>query len=143
MQSRAISLGRNCKDNRVDVDLSLEGPSHKISRVQATITLLPSGTFAFMNQGKRPVFIDGKVVLPGNRKRLQDNSVIIICKVALLFLANNLLSTQMKEKFNEEVIKTSRSGYANTKKPASYNSNNAINSHHENSRNSNDAARGQ
>ena len=104
MQSDSITLGRSCKDNKVDVDLSLEGPAHKVSRVQGTITVLPSAVFVFHNQGKRPVFVDGKAVLPGNKKRLLDNSVMIICKVALLFLSNNKLVEEMKIKYSEQVF---------------------------------------
>lgn len=37
MRSREITIGRTAKGNVVDVDLSLEGPAHKISRRQGTL----------------------------------------------------------------------------------------------------------
>lgn len=37
MRSREISIGRSGKGHTVDIDLSLEGPAHKISRRQATL----------------------------------------------------------------------------------------------------------
>lgn len=37
MRSREISIGRSGKGHMVDIDLSLEGPAHKISRRQATL----------------------------------------------------------------------------------------------------------
>lgn len=40
MRSREISIGRSGKGHNVDIDLSLEGPAHKISRRQATLRLV-------------------------------------------------------------------------------------------------------
>lgn len=37
MRSREITIGRSGKGHQVDIDLSLEGPAHKISRRQATL----------------------------------------------------------------------------------------------------------
>lgn len=37
MRSREITIGRTGKGHSVDIDLSLEGPAHKISRRQATL----------------------------------------------------------------------------------------------------------
>lgn len=37
MRSREITIGRSAKGHVVDIDLSLEGPAHKISRRQATL----------------------------------------------------------------------------------------------------------
>lgn len=44
MRSREITIGRTAKGNVVDVDLSLEGPAHKISRRQGTLRYM---IFAF------------------------------------------------------------------------------------------------
>lgn len=71
-----ISIGRTTKDNQVDVDLSLEGPSFKISRRQGAIKLRNSGEFILMNNGKRPMYVDGKPVLPNAKLKLHNNSVI-------------------------------------------------------------------
>lgn len=37
MRSREITIGRTAKGHVVDIDLSLEGPAHKVSRRQATL----------------------------------------------------------------------------------------------------------
>lgn len=71
-----ITLGRSTKDNQVDVDLSLEGPAWKISRRQGIIKLRSNGDFYIANEGKRPIYIDGKPILTGNKQRLCNNSVV-------------------------------------------------------------------
>lgn len=76
MRSREISFGRTTKDQAVDVDLSLEGPAHKASRRQGTIKLRSNGDFFIVNEGKRPLFIDGAPLLQGNKGRLSNNTII-------------------------------------------------------------------
>lgn len=71
-----ISIGRTTKDNQVDVDLSLEGPSFKISRRQGAIKLRNSGEFILINNGKRPMYVDSKPVMPNAKLKLHNNSVI-------------------------------------------------------------------
>ena len=71
-----ITLGRATKDNQIDVDLSLEGPAWKISRRQGVIKLRNTGEFFIANEGKRPIYIDGKPVLNGNKHKLNNNSVV-------------------------------------------------------------------
>ena len=74
-----ISIGRTTKDNQVDVDLSLEGPSFKISRRQGAIKLRNSGEFILINNGKRPMYVDSKPVMPNAKLKLHNNSVIEVC----------------------------------------------------------------
>lgn len=76
MRSREISFGRTTKDQAVDVDLSLEGPAHKASRRQGTIKLRSNGDFFIVNEGKRPLFIDGAPLLQGAKGRLSNNTII-------------------------------------------------------------------
>lgn len=76
MRSREISFGRTTKDQAVDVDLSLEGPAHKASRRQGTIKLRSNGDFFIVNEGKRPLFIDGAPLLQGSKGRLSNNTII-------------------------------------------------------------------
>jgi flagellar basal body rod protein FlgG len=71
-----ISLGRCTKEAQIDVDLSLEGPAWKISRRQGIIKLKNTGEFYIANEGKRPIYIDGKPVLRGNKAKLIHNSVV-------------------------------------------------------------------
>ncbi|XP_069761692.1 microspherule protein 1 isoform X2 [Narcine bancroftii] len=76
MRSREITLGRATKDNQIDVDLSLEGPAWKISRRQGIIKLKNNGDFFIANEGRRPIYIDGRPVLSGNKWKLNNNSVV-------------------------------------------------------------------
>ena len=71
-----ITLGRTTREQSIDVDLSLEGPAWKISRRQGVIKLRNNGDFFIANEGKRPITVDGKPVLAGNKQKLFDNSVV-------------------------------------------------------------------
>lgn len=71
-----ITLGRKTQDNEVDVDLSLEGPAWKISRRQASIRVKNNGEFFIASEGKRPIYVDGVPVLTGNKRVLNNNSVL-------------------------------------------------------------------
>lgn len=81
MRSREITLGRTTKDATVDVDLTLEGPAHKISRRQGTIKLRSNADFFITNEGKRPIFVDGMALLTGYKTRLNNNCVIEVSGV--------------------------------------------------------------
>jgi microspherule protein 1 len=89
MRSREITLGRCTQDSLVDVDLSLEGPSDKISRKQALIKLTANGEFIITNVGKRAFHVDSKPVL-GNLcgAKLFNNSVVEIAGLRFVFLVN-------------------------------------------------------
>ena len=58
------------------MDLSLEGPAWKISRRQGVIKLRNNGDFFIANEGRRPIYIDGKPVLNGTKQKLSNNSVV-------------------------------------------------------------------
>lgn len=79
MRSREITFGRNTNDFVVDVNLSLEGAAQKVSRKQGTIKLRSNGDFFIVNEGKRPIFIDGAPVVKGGRTKLNNNNVIEVC----------------------------------------------------------------
>ncbi|XP_053675554.1 microspherule protein 1 [Anopheles nili] len=89
MRSREIVLGRSTKDSTVDVDLSLEGPACKVSRKQGSIKLRSNGDFFMTNEGKRPLYIDGRPLLCGRKTRLNDNCVIEISNLRFVFLINH------------------------------------------------------
>ena len=76
-----ITLGRATKDNPIDVDLSLEGPAWKISRRQGVIKLRHNADFFIANEGKRPIYIEGKPLMTGNKQRLNNNSVVEVIKI--------------------------------------------------------------
>ncbi|GFT77578.1 microspherule protein 1 [Nephila pilipes] len=88
IQSREVTFGRSAKDNKVDIDLSLEGPAWKISRRQGIIKMDSNGDFYLINEGKKPMFIDGKPVLIGNKYKLNNNSVIEITVLRFVFIVN-------------------------------------------------------
>lgn len=69
-------MGRSTKDHTVDVDLTLEGPALKVSRRQGTIRLRNNGDFFLSSEGKRPIFVDSRPILAGNKMKLNNNSVI-------------------------------------------------------------------
>lgn len=71
-----ITVGRSTKDHNVDVDLTLEGPAWKVSRRQGTIRLRNNGDFFLSSEGKRPIFVDSRPILAGNKMKLNNNSVI-------------------------------------------------------------------
>lgn len=58
------------------MDLSLEGPAWKVSRRQGTIRLRNNGDFFLSSEGKRPIFVDSRPILAGNKMKLNNNSVI-------------------------------------------------------------------
>nr|CAD7435605.1 unnamed protein product [Timema monikensis] len=91
MRSREITMGRSTPDHSVDVDLSLEGPAWKISRRQGTIRLRNNGDFFLCSEGKRPMYVDGRPILAGNKYRLNNNSVVEIAGLRFIFLVNQEL----------------------------------------------------
>lgn len=71
-----ITFGRKSEHDDVDVNLSHEGPAHKVSRRQGTIKLRSNGDFFIANEGKRPLFIDGAPLLQGSKTKLNNNCTI-------------------------------------------------------------------
>lgn len=96
MRSREITLGRATKDKPIDIDLSLEGPAWKISRKQGIIKLKNNGDFLIANEGRRPIYIDGRPVLTGNKWKLNNNSVVEIAGLRFVFLINLELISLIK-----------------------------------------------
>uniref|UniRef100_A0A182PHF0 FHA domain-containing protein n=1 Tax=Anopheles epiroticus TaxID=199890 RepID=A0A182PHF0_9DIPT len=97
MRSQEIVLGRSTKDSTVDVDLSLEGPACKVSRKQGSIKLRSNGDFFITNEGKRPLYIDGKPLLCGHKTRLNDNCVIEISNLRFVFLINHVFINAVRQ----------------------------------------------
>ncbi|XP_035427538.1 microspherule protein 1 isoform X2 [Cygnus atratus] len=96
LPSPQITLGRATKDNQIDVDLALEGPAWKISRKQGVIKLKNNGDFFIANEGRRPIYIDGRPVLGGNKWKLNNNSVVEIASLRFVFLINQDLIALIK-----------------------------------------------
>ncbi|XP_040395462.1 microspherule protein 1 isoform X2 [Cygnus olor] len=96
LPSPQITLGRATRDNQIDVDLALEGPAWKISRKQGVIKLKNNGDFFIANEGRRPIYIDGRPVLGGNKWKLNNNSVVEIASLRFVFLINQDLIALIK-----------------------------------------------
>uniref|UniRef100_A0A8C0GUK7 Microspherule protein 1 n=1 Tax=Chelonoidis abingdonii TaxID=106734 RepID=A0A8C0GUK7_CHEAB len=96
MRSREITLGRATKDNQIDVDLALEGPAWKISRKQGVIKLKNNGDFFIANEGRRPIYVDGRPVLGASKWKLNNNSVVEIASLRFVFLINQDLIALIK-----------------------------------------------
>ncbi|XP_015176506.1 PREDICTED: microspherule protein 1 [Polistes dominula] len=97
MRSREITVGRSAKGHNVDVDLSLEGPAWKVSRRQGTIRLRNNGDFFLSSEGKRPIFVDSRPILAGNKIKLNNNSVIEIAGLRFIFLINQELISVIRQ----------------------------------------------
>ncbi|KAL4716546.1 hypothetical protein ACJJTC_010210 [Scirpophaga incertulas] len=106
MRSREISVGRSTRDHIVDVDLSLEGPAAKISRKQASIRLRNSGDFFMSSEGKRPIFVDGRPILQGNKAKINHNSIIEIAGLRFVFLINHELINAIRQEAVKVTIPT-------------------------------------
>ncbi|XP_035227558.1 microspherule protein 1-like [Stegodyphus dumicola] len=98
IQSREVTLGRSAKDNNVDIDLSLEGPALKISRRQGIIKMDNNSEFFVINEGKKPIFVDGKPVINGNKCKLSNNTVIEITMLRFIFIINQEAIAALKTK---------------------------------------------
>ncbi|XP_071822195.1 microspherule protein 1-like isoform X1 [Apostichopus japonicus] len=104
MRSKEITLGRTSKDNSIDVDLSLEGPASKVSRKQGLIKLKNNGDFYIANEGKRPIYIEGKPVMNNQRCKLNNNAVVEIAGLRFIFLVNQDLISQMRGEVAKPVV---------------------------------------
>ncbi|PIK47235.1 putative microspherule protein 1 isoform X2 [Apostichopus japonicus] len=104
MRSKEITLGRTSKDNSIDVDLSLEGPASKVSRKQGLIKLKNNGDFYIANEGKRPIYIEGKPVMNNQRCKLNNNAVVEIAGLRFIFLVNQDLISQMRGEATKPVV---------------------------------------
>ncbi|XP_043285451.1 microspherule protein 1 isoform X2 [Venturia canescens] len=97
MRSREITVGRSTKDHHVDVDLTLEGPAWKVSRRQGIIRLRNNGDFFLSSEGKRPIFVDSRPILAGNKMKLNNNSVIEVAGLRFIFLINQELISVIRQ----------------------------------------------
>lgn len=59
----AVSLGRGGPASDIDVDLSLEGATVKVSRHQAHLWVDSNGVFYLKCMGRRSMFVDGNEVM--------------------------------------------------------------------------------
>ncbi|EDV21072.1 uncharacterized protein TRIADDRAFT_30763, partial [Trichoplax adhaerens] len=86
IRKKEVTFGRAATDGDIDIDLSIEGPAWKVSRLHGYIKLKPDGTFHVKNEGRRPVYIDGKPVTTGSRSTLPNNCTFEVCGLKFIFL---------------------------------------------------------
>lgn len=48
--------------------------------ITGIIKLKNNGDFFIANEGRRPIYIDGRPVLSGNKWKLNNNSVVEVCR---------------------------------------------------------------
>ncbi|CAK9303390.1 unnamed protein product [Gordionus sp. m RMFG-2023] len=118
IKSREVSFGRFCNNfasaKPIDIDLTLEGPCRKVSRLQghfklkASSLIAPSSSnnnnlsalsheFYITNEGHRPFFLEGKPILPGHATKCRDKSLIEISYLQFTFFVNHRLINQLKQ----------------------------------------------
>jgi len=97
IRSQTVTLGRANRRTHVDVDLSLEGPAFKLCRRQACITLSPqTGEFSIANEGRVTMYIDGQPLLAQSIMRLDNNAVVEVGHVRLVFVVNPDVQAKMR-----------------------------------------------
>ncbi|ONK73817.1 uncharacterized protein A4U43_C04F35690 [Asparagus officinalis] len=83
-----VSVGRETKDAKVDIDLGREGRANKISRRQAIIKMDEEGSFTLKNIGKFSIFVNGKEVPAKKQINLLSHSLIKIQDMHFAFEVN-------------------------------------------------------
>uniref|UniRef100_A0A3Q2QF49 Microspherule protein 1 n=1 Tax=Fundulus heteroclitus TaxID=8078 RepID=A0A3Q2QF49_FUNHE len=67
-----------------------------LSQGHGVIKLKNNGDFFIANEGRRPIYIDGRPVLSGNKWKLNNNSVVEIAGLRFVFLINLELISLIK-----------------------------------------------
>jgi len=81
-------VGRSTDEQKVDVDLALEGNASKVSRQHAFIQRRRDGLWYIRNIGRRSLFVNNAAVETGARAQLQQDCLIEIGGLRLIFRAN-------------------------------------------------------
>lgn len=106
-KDRAL-IGRSTQKHRVDVNLTFEGPTAHISRRQAVLKITCTGRTVLYNIGQCRIFIDKHPVDNGEHRELQNNSMLEIGLLRLLFCRNEdalyYRQTDMEQDDDEEYI---------------------------------------
>lgn len=88
IDKREVVIGRSTEDQKVDVNLCLEGNASKISRQQAFLKLRWNGEFALRNVGRRPIWVSNQPLTTGQRCVLAPHTLIEVGGMRLLFMPN-------------------------------------------------------
>ncbi|NWI70800.1 MCRS1 protein, partial [Todus mexicanus] len=71
-------------------------PLPLVPSLAGVIKLKNNGDFFIANEGRRPIYIDGRPVLGGNKWKLNNNSVVEIASLRFVFLINQDLIALIK-----------------------------------------------
>ena len=71
-----VTIGRSSKTAKVDIDLSGYDLNKKISRNQCSLSMVDAGVFYLYNNGKLPVYVDGKPMHAACKTQVYDKSII-------------------------------------------------------------------
>lgn len=96
MKTREILIGRQTPTTKVDFDLCEEAANSAVSRYAAVIKMKTDGHFYIYNCGKRYIDVNCNDLAPGGRIRLRHSSLIVICRVKLLFVINFSLYNKIR-----------------------------------------------
>jgi len=83
-----VLLGRSTDEQKVDVDLALEGNASKVSRQHALLQRRSDGRFFLRNVGRRAVYVNNTAVESGARALLPPDCLLEVGGIRLLFLPN-------------------------------------------------------
>lgn len=68
-----IKIGRSLN---ADIDVSSYQMDKKVSRDQCTINVIDTNKFVLLNNGKLPIFVDGKILINKCKTQIYDKSII-------------------------------------------------------------------
>ncbi|EGT31425.1 hypothetical protein CAEBREN_19790 [Caenorhabditis brenneri] len=85
MTGSVVIMGRSSINERVDIDLSKEGPAAKVSRQQAVISHDSEHNFTIQNIGQRAIYVDSKPLPQMVATSLRHGSVIEVASIRLNF----------------------------------------------------------
>ena len=88
-----IFIGRSTKNSHVDIDLSDLEANKKISRNQCSINMIEQDAYVLLNNGKLPMYVDGKIILKECKTHIYDKSII---EVKNFFCFNTYLNVVFK-----------------------------------------------
>jgi len=102
MRTKEVVLGRATREIPVDINLAEEGPAEKVSRRHAIIKLKHDGEFYIKNIGRRALYVNGRAVMPTEKRKLTDLSLIDICDLRFIFEINKTLHNKVKKQLLQQ-----------------------------------------
>uniref|UniRef100_A0A914I9D8 FHA domain-containing protein n=1 Tax=Globodera rostochiensis TaxID=31243 RepID=A0A914I9D8_GLORO len=92
-----VLIGRSTGNHAVPVDLTLDGPTARVSRKQAFLKMTDNGECTIRNLGRRPIYVNGLPLLENEATILPQNSTIEIAKMKLKFMKNENYQREVQQ----------------------------------------------